>query len=75
MRKDAHALEKLKTKGRSLVDHTRAEEKGREIGAARVMECSAKTRDGLKDVFDEAIRVVLAARAKSSQTKGTCMLL
>jgi len=75
LRKDARALEKLKAKGASLVDLARAEEKGQELAAARVMECSAKTQVGLKDVFDEAIKVALAARAKPTKKKGGCMLL
>merc|ERR1712032_1121644 len=69
LRKDARALEKLKAKGASLVDLARAEEKGQELAAARVMECSAKTQVGLKDVFDEAIKVALAARAKQPRRK------
>merc|ERR1711939_688624 len=72
LRKDARALEKLKAKGASLVDLARAEEKGQELAAARVMECSAKTQVGLKDVFDEAIKVALAARAKPAKKKGGC---
>merc|ERR1712222_311793 len=75
LRKDARALEKLKAKGASLVDLARAEEKGQELAAARVMECSAKTQVGLKDVFDEAIKVALAARAKPTKKKAACALL
>jgi Ras-related C3 botulinum toxin substrate 1 len=65
----------LQAKGASLVDLARAEDKGQELAAARVMECSAKTQVGLKDVFDEAIKVALAARAKPAKKKGGCMLL
>merc|ERR1711959_564409 len=75
LRKDNRALEKLKAKGASLVDLARAEEKGQELAAARVMECNAKTQVGLKDVFDEAIKVALAARAKPTRKKNGCMLL
>merc|ERR1712222_78903 len=69
------AHKKLKAKGASLVDLARAEDKGQELAAARVMECSAKTQVGLKDVFDEAIKVALAARAKPAKKKGGCLLL
>ena len=75
LREDARALEKLKANGASFVNLARAEKKGKELAAARVMECSAKTQVGLKDVFDEAIKVALAARAKPAKKKGNCMLL
>ena len=76
LRKDAHALNKLKAKGASLVDPARAEEKGQELAAARpVMECSAKTQVGLKEVFMEAIKVALPCRQKPIRKKSKCMLL
>ena len=59
-----------------------AKEKGVELGASRVMECSATTQVGLEEVFHEAIRVTLAARAKQTNQQtnnkansGTCTLL
>jgi Ras-related C3 botulinum toxin substrate 1 len=75
IRKDSRALEKLTQKGAHLVDKARADEKGQELAAARVMECSAKTQVGLKDVFDEAIKVALSARQQPTKKKGGCMLL
>ena len=75
LRKDTSALEKSKAKGYSLIDPARAEEKGKELGAARVMECSAKTDVGVKDVFEEAIRVALSSRVNGDNNKGSCMLL
>ena len=67
-------LEKLKEKGASLVDLALAEEKGQELGARRVMECSAKTQVGLKDVFDEAIRVGVRTWPKPPKPKPICAL-
>ena len=50
------------------------EDKGKMLGAARVMECSAKTQAGLKDVFEEAIKVALAARPEPVKTKSKCLV-
>jgi small GTP-binding protein len=41
------------------------------LKARKYMECSAKTGDGLKDVFDEAVRAVL----RPTKKKGGCIML
>lgn len=53
IRKDLSAIKKLEATGRvcEFVDPTDAKQKGEELGAARVMECSAKTQEGLKNVW------------------------
>jgi len=38
------------------------EEAARRIHAIRYMECSAKTLEGVKQVFDEAVRAALTAK-------------
>jgi Ras-related C3 botulinum toxin substrate 1 len=38
-------------------------------------ECSAKVNDGLKEVFDTAIRVVLEEKNKKPPAKKGCLLL
>merc|ERR1712110_867313 len=46
----------------TFIDFDHAEAKGLELGAARVLECSAKTQAGLKTVYAEAIKVALGCR-------------
>jgi len=43
-------------------------------GDGEFVACSAYTRDGLKDVFDEAIKAVLLAPEPSQKEKTRCVL-
>lgn len=52
---DPKILAGLKNKGESPISQPEAEKMAKDIGAAKYMPCSAKTNDGVKDVFDEAI--------------------
>jgi Ras family protein A len=42
------------------------------IGAYAYLECSAKTKEGVREVFETATRAALQARKKR---KGKCLLL
>merc|ERR1719498_1055503 len=77
LRKDTKFIEKLANKGIKMVSKGTSQSKGQQLQAAAVMECSAKTQDGLKMVFDEAIKVALSARrqGQSSNKKKGCILL
>jgi len=77
LRKDTKFIEKLANKGIKMVSKGTAQSKGQQLQAAAVMECSAKTQEGLKMVFDEAIKVALSARRTSSTSrrKKGCILL
>jgi len=44
-----------------------------EIGAEKYVECSAKTQDGVKAVFEEAVKAVV--REKKTDKKKGCQLL
>jgi GTPase SAR1 family protein len=39
------------------------------------VECSARTQEGLKQVFDEAIRCVLIAQSAAGAKKKKCIIL
>ena len=47
----------------------------RQIGAVKYLECSALTQKGLKNVFDEAIRVVLVPPQAAKKGGKKCEIL
>lgn len=46
-----------------------------ELKAYKYLECSARTQEGLKQVFDEAIRCVLISQSNAGKQKKKCMIL
>jgi Ras-related C3 botulinum toxin substrate 1 len=46
-----------------------------ELKAFKYLECSARTQEGLKQVFDEAIRCVLINQSNAAAKKRKCMIL
>ena len=43
----------------------------RQLGAAAYMECSAKTQEGLKDLFAEAAKIALDGQDKKGRARGS----
>ena len=69
---DPKVLAKLHERGQRVVSEREAQQVAAEIGATFVM-CSALTQQGLKNVFDTAIRAVLRPRqmrVQASKTEG-----
>jgi small GTP-binding protein len=67
LRSDQNIQRQLSTKGASMVASTASADMARQIGAVKSMECSALTQEGLKSVFDEAIRAAMAPKNKKSK--------
>ena len=61
-------------RGLQLIPKEAAEKLAREIGAKAYRECSALTQDGLKAVFDTAIRVALEGK-KPRPRPNRCIIL
>jgi small GTP-binding protein len=73
LRNDQGTIAQLQSKGMSMVTAQQADERVKEIQAVQHMECSAMTQEGLKAVFDEAIRAALS-KPVIKKKKG-CILL
>jgi len=72
LRNDPATLEKLKSSNQAPVTTQKGEELARKIKAIKYLECSAKTEENLKMVFDEAVKSVLFSKKKK---RGLCTVL
>jgi GTPase SAR1 family protein len=45
------------------------------IGAKEYIECSAKTNEGVREVFEHATRAALTSRKERSSSRKKCLIL
>jgi small GTP-binding protein len=69
LRDDPAIIDGLKAQGLSPITKDQAEKMCKELGLAGYVECSALTQKGLKTVFDEAARIVVATSNNRTQTQ------
>jgi len=74
MRNDPNTVSSLTAKGLRVISNQEAQGRAREIGAKAYLEVSALTQEGLKNVFDEAIRAAML-KSKNPKKKGGCIIL
>eukprot|EP00298_Acanthocystis_sp_HF-20_P014104 c20637_g1_i1.p1 GENE.c20637_g1_i1~~c20637_g1_i1.p1 ORF type:complete len:193 (-),score=91.50 c20637_g1_i1:175-753(-) len=74
LRNDSKMIDNLRSKGQAMVTKEEAESMAKSIGAVRFLECSALSQEGLKTVFDEAIRAVLTPKVETKKSKGCSVL-
>ncbi|XP_052267410.1 ras-related C3 botulinum toxin substrate 1-like [Dreissena polymorpha] len=73
LRDDKETTEKLKVKKLSPVTHQQGLTLAKDVNAVKYLECSALTQQGLKTVFEEAIRAANVPQ-KHIKKKGRCTL-
>jgi len=64
LRDDIEFITKLKSNGLAPITYHQGFQLAKDIGARKYLECSAVTRSGLANVFDEAVRCVLYPKDK-----------
>ena len=72
LRDDQEIVEDLTKKGQKPITPTMGEKLAKKLKAARYMECSVLTQQGLKDLFEEA---VLTALKPPKPEKRKCVIL
>ncbi|GAB7342188.1 hypothetical protein MBLNU457_g0441t1 [Dothideomycetes sp. NU457] len=72
LRYDQKTIEELHKTSQKPVTPEQAEEVRKKIGALKYLECSAKTNEGVREVFEHATRAALMARKKD---KKKCLIL
>jgi len=73
LRKDENTIKQLNSRQQSMVLVESAQRMAKEIGAVNFLECSALTQEGLKQVFDEAIRAAMSK--PTGKKKNKCEIL
>ena len=77
MRDDKETVRKMKEKKKAPITKAQGLQMAKDISAVKYLECSAMTRNGLKDIFDVAIQAVLYPRREVQKKKlfSSCQLL
>ncbi|XP_067944619.1 ras-related C3 botulinum toxin substrate 2-like [Watersipora subatra] len=73
LRDDRQCLSELAAKGFSPIKREQGQKLASKVHARRYLECSALTQQGLKRIFDEAVRSVIEPAPR--QKKKVCTLL
>jgi Ras-related C3 botulinum toxin substrate 1 len=76
LRYDRKTIENLQKENKNPITYGQGIKQQQEIGADKYVECSAKTLNGLKAVFDEAIRTVIQRTGTHPETRkhGICSI-
>ncbi|KAG1447138.1 hypothetical protein G6F56_009356 [Rhizopus delemar] len=73
LRNDPNTIEELRRNSQRPVSHEEGAAVAQKISAYKYYECSAKTGEGVRDVFQEATRAALMVN-KKKKSKGCTVL-
>lgn len=70
LRSDPETRERMRKRGLRIVEESAGREISQELGAVGYYECSALSGEGIKNVFDEVVRVGLGQRKRGGRREG-----
>jgi len=75
LRRDPRVIEELRKTNQRPVTPEEGMAVAQKIGAKQYLECSARTGEGVREVFQYATRAALLTRSKGSKKKNSCLVL
>ncbi|KAK0526549.1 GTP-binding protein Rho1 [Tilletia horrida] len=75
LRRDPKIIDELRKTSQRPVSTEEGMAVAQKIGATRYLECSAKTGQGVREVFEHATRAALLAKPGKSRRHGKCLVL
>jgi len=75
LRQDEYTIRELQRSKQQPVSHSEGEQMASRIGAKAYIECSALTKEGIRDVFENATRAALQRKSGKGKKKGKCVVI
>lgn len=75
LRTDEKTVQKLKMLGKSFVSEQEGQDLAKKMGASKYMECSAKTGENIKQVFDHVVRTGLYSQPAKKKNITVCNIM
>lgn len=75
LRHEQSRIDELALKGMQMIDTKDAMTMVNEIGAAGYVECSSQSKEGIEDVFGDAIVAVLGHKRKNNNKMNSCCII
>ncbi|KAK9449909.1 small gtpase-binding protein [Limtongia smithiae] len=75
LRNDPKTIEELNKTSQRPVSAEEGQAVAQKIGAAKYLECSARTQEGVREVFEHATRAALQERSSKSKKSSKCVIL
>lgn len=75
LRQDEYTIRELQRSKQSPVSHSEGEQMASRIGAKAYIECSALTKEGIREVFEQATRAALQRKTGKNKKKSKCDII
>ena len=74
-RLDGYILDELESKGLHAIDTKQGDNISKTLNVDAYLECSAKTQEGVKSVFRQAVALALEPTVEDEKQRNCCCIL